>query len=300
MDPIIYIHKWAPKYLEISIEQSLKNNKRVFLIWDEKNLSIAQKYNIEHEYFDKYNNSNFKKYYIHNKPNTNYEYELICYERWFVLYEIMKKYNINRCVYLDSDILYYWNIDEEFNRIEKYGKYELAYPNFSWHTTYIFSQDSLKDFCEFIMKCYTDKLMYKKLLNWPLICQPWISDMSMFQMYKYNYPEKVFDLTKDNGDNIVYDGFINISEWYKTIFWKKLFIIKKSKVFFLTQESKKIQTKTLHFQMHMKTFMNIVYHKRIRLYYVSLIFTSLAERWYRNFSFVRVLRKKWKDKHLFR
>ena len=300
MDPIVYIHKWTHKYLEISIQQSLKNNKRVILIWDDKNLSIAKKYNIEHYYFDEFNTSNFRKYYKHNKPNTNYEFELMCYERWFVLLEVMKKYKINRCLYLDSDILYYWNIDDEFNRIVKYWVYELAYPNFSWHTAYVFSQHALTDFCEFMMKCYTDKEMYKNLLNRPLIYQTWISDMSMFQLYKYNYSENVFDLTKDYWDHIVYDWFINISEWYKTIFWKKLFLVKRDKVYFLSQSNKKIETKTLHFQMHMKTFMELVYSRRIFLYEICLFFTCIAEWWYRNFAFIRNLRRSWKDGSMFK
>ncbi len=246
MDPVVYIHKWSHKYLETSIKQTLKNNKRIILIWDDKNLSIAKKYNIEHYYFDQYNTSNFRKYYVHNKVSSNYEFELICYERWFVLLEVMKKNNIKRCLYLDSDILYFGNVNEEFERIENYWKYELAYPNFSWHTTYIFSQEALRNFCEFMMKCYTDEDMYKKLVNWPLIYQSGISDMSMFQLYKYNYPEKVFDLTKDYWDKIVYDGFINISEWYRTIFWKKYFTLKDNKAF-IHKDNKKTWNKNITF-----------------------------------------------------
>lgn len=299
MDPVVYVHKWAHKYLETSIQQYLKNNKRIILIWDEKNLSIAKKYNIEHYYFDEFNNNDFRKYYVHNKPNTNYEFELMCYERWFVLLEVMKKHKINRCLYLDSDILYYWNIDEEFKRIEKYWEYKLAYPSFSWHTTYIFSQSALKDFCEFMMKCYKDKEMYKKLLNRPLIYQPWISDMSMFQLYKFYYSDDVFDLTKDHWDKIVYDWFINISEWYKTIFGKKYFKLVNNKVY-IFKEDKRFETKTLHFQMHMKAFIWLIFLKKKWLYNISLFCTFIAERWYKNLYCVRYLRKKWKDRSLFK
>lgn len=297
--PIIYIHKWSHDYLETSIKQSSKNNKKIILIWDDNNLSIAKNYNIEHYYFDQYNISNFRKYYVHNKVSSNYQFELMCYERWFVLLEVMKRNNINRCLYLDSDILYFWNVDEEFKRIERYWNFELAYPNFSWHTTYIFSQNSLKNFCDFMMKCYTNEDMYKKLLNWPLIYQSWISDMSIFQLYKYNYPEKVFDLTKNYWDNIVYDWFINEPEWYNIIFWKKYFTLRNNKVY-IYKDNKKLETKTLHFQMHMKSYMWLVFEKNIFLFRIVLFFNSVIEKLYFNFSFIRKLRKKWKDKDLFK
>ena len=299
MDPIIYVHKWTHKYLETSIKQSLKNNKRVILIWDDKNLSIAKKYKIEHYMFDGYNTSNFRKYYKHNKPDTGYEYALIWYERWFVLLEVMKKNNINRCLYIDSDILYYWNIEEEFKRIEKYWDYELAYPNFSWHTAYIFSVKYLDDFCDFMMKCYKDEDMYKKLLAEPIMYQTWLSDMSVFQLYIKLYPEKIFDLKENHWDNIVYDWYINIAEGYKTIFWKKYFKIKNNRAY-VYKGKKEIEIKTLHFQMHMKTFMWIVFEKKIRLYNIGLVFTYIAEWLFYKFSFVRYLRRKWKDNSLFK
>lgn len=299
MYPVVYIHKWTHKYLEISIQQSLKKNKRVILIWDENNKKIAEKYWIEWASFDENNINNFRKYYKHNKQNTNYEFELMCFERWFVLLEIIKKYKIDRCLYIDSDILYYWNVDEEFKRIEKYWNYELAYPNFSWHTTYIFSQNSLKDLCDFMLKCYKDKDLYERLLNRPLIYQPWISDMSIFQLYKFYYPVKVFDLTKDYWDKIVYDGFINFSEWYKTLFWKKYFTIKNNKIF-VYKNKEKYETKTLHFQMHMKAFMWMIFHKKVRLFRILMIFNFIVEYCYFKFSFIMTLRRKWKDKNLFK
>lgn len=299
MFPIVYIHKWSPKYLEISIEQSLKNNKRIILIWDGKNQKIAKKYWIKWESFDENNNSNFRKYYKHNKPNTNYEFELMCYERWFVLLEIMKKNNIERCLYLDSDILYYWNINKEFERIEKYWDYELAYPNFSWHTTYIFSKDALSNFCEFMMKCYKDDNTYKKLLKEPIRYQTWLSDMSIFQRYLKLYSSKVFDLSKNHWDNIIYDWFINCSEGYKTIFWKKYFRIKWNSVY-VYKNNEQFEIKTLHFQMHMKAFMWLVFSRKLILYYINLLFTHIAEFAYKSFPFIRTLRKKYKDRSLFK
>jgi len=295
--PVIYIHRWCHNYLEISIKQTLKRNNYIILVWDEKNIEIAKKYNIEHLCFDDYNKNDFEKYYIHD-DRWNYGFELMCFQRWFVLLQVMKKKNIDKCMYLDSDILYYWNVSEEFKRIEKYWNYSLAYPNFSWHTTYVFSQKAMQEFCDFMINCYKDKKLYKELLNYPLINQPRRSDMSIFQLYIFKFPEKVFDLEDDHGDHIVYDWYINISEWYKTIFWKKYFCITNNKVY-IFKNKKSFETKTLHLQMHMKSYMWIIFRKQLWLFRILLFFNYIVELVYSKISLVRLLRKKWKEKNLF-
>ena len=298
--PIIYIHKWSHSYLETSIKQSLKNNKKIILIWDKNNEILAKKYWITHILFDDYNINNFEKHYVHDtRWNSNYNFELICFQRWFVLLEVMKGLNIDRCLYLDSDILYFWNIDVEFKRISSFWEYDLAFPNFSWHTTYIFSQKILQDFCEFMINCYKDKKLFNELQNRPLKMQPRRSDMSIFQLYIHKFPEKIFDLKKDHWDGIVYDWYINVSEWYRTIFWKKYFNIKNNKVY-VYKNKKEFEMKTLHFQMHMKAYMWIIYNKHVRFFRFLLFFNSVVEKCYRKFSFIRMLRKKWKDCSMFK
>ena len=298
--PIIYIHKWWHKYLEYSIKQSLKNNKRIILIWDKNNEHIAKKYKIEHVLFDDYNTNDFEKYYIHDTAqNANYWFELICFQRWFVLLEVMKKIDIEKCLYLDSDILFYWNIESEFQRISKYWNFNLAFPNSSGHSTYIFSKEALIWFCDFMLNCYKDKDLFKELSEWAKNRNVKRSDMSIFQLYKHKYPNKVFDLTEDHWDWIVYDKFINYPEWYKTFLWKKYFTIKSNKAY-VYKGQEKIETKTLHFQMHMKTYMWIVYNKQILFFRFLLFFNSIVEWFYFQFSFIRFLRGKWKEKSMFK
>lgn len=298
--PIIYIHKWWHKYLETSIKQSLKNNKNIIIIWDEKNKFIAEKYNITHILFDDYNTNNFEKYYVHDTAqNANYWFELICFQRRFVLFEAIKKINIEQCLYIDSDILYYWKTDSEFERISKYWDFDLAFPNSSWHSTYIFSQEALQKFCNFMLNCYKDKELFKELCKWASTRKLKRSDMSIFQLYTHKYPKKVFDLKENHGDWIIYDGFINYPEWYKTFFWKKYFTIKNNKAY-VYKGQEKLETKTLHFQMHMKTYMWIVYNKQILFFRFLLFFNSIVEWFYFQFSFIRFLRGKWKEKSMFK
>lgn len=298
--PIIYIHKWWHNYLEISIKQTLKKNKEIILIWDKNNEAIAKKHNIKHILFEKYNTNDFEKYYIHDtRWNSNYQFELICYQRRFVLLETMKDLNIKKCLYLDSDILYYWNINEEFNRILNYWNYDLAFPYFSWHTTYIFSVKALEEFCNFMYKCFIEKELYNELISRPLKWQSKRSDMSIFQLYIHKFPKKIFDLRMDHWDKIVYDWYINISEWYKTFLWKKYFDIKNNKAY-IYKNNEKIETKTLHFQMHMKSYMWIIYNKKIYSYRFLLLFNYIIEQLYKKISFIRYLRKKYKDYSLFK
>ena len=296
--PVVYIHKWWPKYLEISIKQSLKNGNDVILIWDEKNLDIAKKYNIKHVNFDDYNKNDFEKYYVHD-TRWVYWFELICFQRRFVLLDVMKAENLERCVYLDSDILYYWNAEEEFKRIESYWDYDLAFPNFSGHTTYVFSQKALQEFCDFMLNCYKDEKLYKELLDISWLWQPKRSDMSIFQLYIGRFPEQVFDLKENHWDYIVYDWYINRDEWYKTIFWKKYFKVIKNKAY-IYKGKKRFEIKTLHFQMHMKFYMWMVFLKQLWLFRVLLLFNYIVEWSYWKVPFVRYLRKRWKSFVLFK
>ena len=297
--PIIYIHKWTHKYLETSIKQSLKNNKEIILIWDENNEHIAKKYKIKHVSFDDNNTNDFKKYYIHDTTqNANYWFELICFQRWFVLLKVMEKLDIEKCLYLDSDILFYWNIESEFKRISNFWEFNLAFPNSSGHSTYIFSKEAIKDFCDFMYNCYIDKTLFLELSEWAKNKNVKRSDMSIFQLYKHKYPNKVFDLTEDHWDWIVYDKFINFPEWYKSFFWKKYFTLKNNKAY-IYKDNKEVETKTLHFQMHMKSYMWIVYNKQLRFYKVLLFFNAIVEKCYYRSSFIRFLRKKRKEKSMF-
>lgn len=286
--------------METSIQQTIKKNKNVILIGDKENAFLAKKYNIIHLFFDNYNHNDFSKYYIHDPSlDSNYMFELVCFQRRFVLLETMKALGIEQCLYLDSDILYYGNIDEEFERISWYWKYKLAFPNSSGHTTYIFSTSALKDFCNFIMSYYKDKKLFIELANWALSKKERRSDMSIFQLYIYKFPQNVFNLLHDYGDHIIYDWSLNYDGWYKGFFWKKYFSIIHDKVYIYTKDNKRIETKTLHFHMHMKTFMRIIYNKNVMLYRFYLLLTLLFEQLYYKIPIIRKLRKKRKNKHLF-
>ena len=158
---------------------------------------------------------------------------------------------------------------------------------------------ALQGFCDFMFNCYKDKKLHDELLAWPLMYQPKSSDMSIFQLYIHKYPERVFDLRRDHGDHIVYDWYINESEWYESIFWKKYFKIKWDRAYFY-KSKEKIEAKTLHFQMHMKFYMWMIFYKQVWLFRILLFFTYIVERIYRRVPLVRKLRKKWKRYTLFK
>lgn len=297
--PIVFIHKWSHSYLDIAISQVKKKNNYVVLIGDKNNHHIADKNKIDHFAFDDLYDNLFTNIYKHNK-DSHYWYELFCYQRWFVLLEFMKRNNISQCLYLDSDILYYPNINQEFERISNFWSYKLAYPQFSGHTTYVFSQQALRNFSDFMTLCYSNDEMYKKLLSYPLKYQHGISDMSIFQLYYDMYPDYIFDLTADYWDHIVYDWFINIDEWYQTYCNKKDFNFVDNYPTVKTIWWSQVTMMTIHFQMHMKNYMWRVYQKKMWIYHFLLIVNSFIERCYYHIPWIKQLRNIQKSFSLFK
>lgn len=297
--PIVFIHKWSHTYLAYAIKLAKQNNSHIVLIGDSSNQHLATSHAIDYDMFDDLNINAFHTIYKHHKT-SHYGFELFCFQRWFVLLAYMKKHHLSQCLYLDSDILYYPNVDQEFDRILWFWSYQLAYPQFSGHTTYVFSQAWLQHFCDFMTLCYVDQHMYQKLLAYPLKYQHGISDMSIFQLYYDMYGDYIFDLTIDHGDNIVYDGFINVDEGYRTYCRKKdfCFVGKYPQVKTIWWQYKTMMT--LHFQMHMKNYIWLVYKKQLWIYYFLLIINTVIERCYHHIPWVKQIRHLQKSFSLFK
>lgn len=112
--PIIFIHTGKANYLSDTLAQAKEFNDRVILIGDPDNQDCA-KNGIEYYPISSFfkQASEFKKIYRH-MTCCPYEFELACYVRWFVLKEFMEKTNIPLSFYLDSDVMLYCDITEEY------------------------------------------------------------------------------------------------------------------------------------------------------------------------------------------
>ena len=114
--PIIYFHKGNSSYLNTSVKQCKKFNDRVILIGDGSNSDIDVEHHNLYDYYDDV--AKFRKLYQHMSTN-GCGFELICYARWIILANFVKRQMLDTIVYLDSDVMTYCDYSEKENLFEK-------------------------------------------------------------------------------------------------------------------------------------------------------------------------------------
>ena len=158
--PIIFLHRGNSDYLAISLEQAkyTNPNSRIILLGDNLNSSIGTRVGVEHFLIDNYFNgaNDFSKIYEHHSTN-NYNYELFCFQRWFIISEFVKSQNIDSFIHIDSDVLLFSNLTENsvFNSFA--SKYDFMHAGHSPHTCFFNSINSLDLLCNFITSLFRDK-----------------------------------------------------------------------------------------------------------------------------------------------
>lgn len=104
MIPVVLIHKGASERysLGLVVEQSRKwHNQTVFLGDEEINIfSRGVK--------------EFAEHYEHLSSNHE-AFELFCIARWFILYDWMSEFKIDRVFYADSDVLLFCDVEKEWD-----------------------------------------------------------------------------------------------------------------------------------------------------------------------------------------
>ncbi|MFB9758267.1 hypothetical protein [Ectobacillus funiculus] len=158
--PIIFVHYGNPDWLKYALLQAKEFNSEVILIGDETNnqYPFIKHYHIT-DYYE--NAAEFKKVYK-RLSRREVEFELFCFERWFIIENFMQKHNLQHCFYQDSDNMLYINV-KEYN--EKYHKN--APPLACFHATgcsfFINSFKEYQKFCLFFKNHYTDPNLFKEL-----------------------------------------------------------------------------------------------------------------------------------------
>ncbi len=118
MIPVILIHRGYQRYLTYVIKQATKNNF-VYLIGDTApNIHFD---NFEFIDINLYTSgcAEFTKNYVHLNT-TPIDYEIFCYHRWYILRNFMKDKNIDTVFYIDSDVLLFSNVEDEYKKYEQF------------------------------------------------------------------------------------------------------------------------------------------------------------------------------------
>jgi hypothetical protein len=195
--PIFFVHSGNPYYLKYTLKQACFFNPRskVYLLGDGSN----NKYPLVHHAFmrDYFEGATaFEKVYKQMSTNP-YWFELICFQRWFIVRDFCIKNIINELVYLDSDALLYCDASEVFSKFRnfKFTVLDKIGPPYCHFLT-----GDLIEFCDYIMKMYTDGFLSKRIeriwveyqkLNLP----GGICDMTAFQQFEADFPGSAFELS---------------------------------------------------------------------------------------------------------
>jgi hypothetical protein len=168
--PVVFIHFGEiQNYLIDSITQAASFNNKVYLLTD--NTSVICKAEIIDSKQINSDEILFKSFYKHMSSNT-YLFDYICIYRWFLLKNFMNTKQIEKVLYLDSDVFLYTHTS---SIMTNYDDFEFAYcvpknqDNYFWAGSAccsIWSKNSLNLFCENITSYYTSNKI-------EILCEKW-------------------------------------------------------------------------------------------------------------------------------
>ena len=183
--PIIFIHKGYSSYLEFSLRQAKLTNpaSEIFLLGDDANNRFPfVSHTLIKDYFS--SAAEFAKLYKHLSTNP-YNFELFCFQRWFVLKDFMIDKNIQRVLVCDSDLLLYSDFNSKIKPLLD-KKIELGLCQYKFvasaHLSY-WTINPIKGFCTFVCSSYIRQDLFSKYVNF------WE------KLQKQNTPGGVCDMT---------------------------------------------------------------------------------------------------------
>lgn len=283
MRTIFFVHKGNDYYLKIAIEQAHKSNPNIelILLGDNSNkfLSYCKHFYVA-DYFIEANK--FAKYFVNYSPNPA-NYELFCFQRWFVIDEFISKhpqYN-DSFLYCDSDTMLFDDVSPDLDSLGNAPmaiEYEES-PGFAF-----FNKGTISEFCNLLQWLYTSEegIRYIKNLYEDLMRNKQnhgISDMTAFKYYCRNIhkghvisAEKPTRNLIGGGKNIqqhfsCYDHNVNCADNYKMKGGIKEFSWYDGKPYAFSYEvNDKVLFKGIHFQ-------GIAKYRMIKLFYSDRLYS---------------------------
>lgn len=215
--PVIFIHNGYQSYLDYTTKQSSKNNP-IHYIGTHNPGEHVNFYDIKK--YEKYLKQ-FSDIYEHLSTN-DYNYELFCFLRWFILKEHMEENNLEVVFYVDSDVMLYVDVTDEF---EKFNQFDLTLLHRTAAISSYFTKTGLDNFCSFLMNTFSDKSSY----NYQKISSHYytrknfglpggVCDMTYFDFFHYmddggGGPGKVGEMMVILNDS-TYDHNVNVPDQY--------------------------------------------------------------------------------------
>ena len=280
MIPVVLIHKGNNPYIYNTLYQLRKSNPlvNVYLIGTKESAvynALAEHVAIE-DLFDEA--QEFSKIYKHYSTNSA-EFELICIQRWFVLKTFMKKKGIQRCLYMDTDVLVYEDVQI---LSEKFSHVGMTICGISGHTNFVDLATLIK-FCDSIIDIYsqTDSVDFLEQYYNDYLAKNaagGVSDMTLLTKYAHDHPSAVENIYYLDGQP-TFDPAMEVdSNVYKTDGLKKEIFIKDNKPYgIIVSTNMPVLFYTLHFQgaNMKKSMVQYVIDKDIQFYGTAFYYKCL-------------------------
>jgi hypothetical protein len=162
--PIVFIHQANSDYLKYALAQAHKSNPQsaIYLVGDAS--TERHEFVEQHSMFDYFHGAaRFAAIYKHYSTHP-IGFELINFQRWFILREFLIANGLERCLYLDSDTMLYANVTEDSRKF-KHFDFTLSHGMIGC-TFFLNRFDALTEFCDFLVDIYAgkDKYAYDRLV----------------------------------------------------------------------------------------------------------------------------------------
>ena len=255
--PIIFIHQGPCRYLAGTITQARQANplSEIVLLGDRQNAGFLEVRHFQATDFAADARA-FQNIYRH-RSSHEVEYELFCFQRWFVLRSFLQAQGWDACLYLDSDVLLY---SDATRLAQRFLDFDLTPSHTSPHCMFINRRAALDRFCDFLTECYTNPKLWSRLEEHYAKLQAsglpgGVCDMTAFGLFDELGRGKIADLyaPRDEG---VFDHSINdpngfaMRQGIKRMEWREGYPHGQRE-----SEGAWLRFHTLHFQGNSKRFL---------------------------------------------
>jgi len=166
--PIVFISRNCPHYVGYALRQAKRHNDGadIHLVSSDPDFSCPP--HVQRHSIAIYSNGAdaFAADYVHIAVNP-YDFELFCFQRWFILLEFMEQNEIDLCFCADTDVLLYCNVTDIYPQFGECDYTALHHKHFtSLHSSYIHLK-VVRDFCSFLMNYYRTKRYTDIITDYP-------------------------------------------------------------------------------------------------------------------------------------
>jgi hypothetical protein len=282
--PIVQFFRGNQPYLRLSLKQAQRFNQEVILIGDTSNQELTR-HHFNYADYDQHFQS-FIDVYEHLSSNS-VNFEMYCFQRFFVLQQWMTEHDQNQVFMIDSDLLLYADLTDHLYK--KYlQEYEAALcipklknqeAEYAWtaspHLSF-WTRSSIQSFTSFCLDIYSNqkellhqKYSYHQAMNLP----GGICDMTLLYLWAKD-KDAIFNLLElKNG--VAVDHNINS----KDDLWESQYELRAGikKIYFIQglpfEEETQNQFLGLHFQGAAKPLMAIFTGKTSQAWMRNLFYT---------------------------